>query len=132
MAKKVTVALTDDKEAYDGNDAISADQTVEFSLDGVTYEIDLCAKNAMKLRTDIEQWAHAARRTGGRGKRGTAKKVTATPRAEGGIHDMDADQRRAAREWLRNNTTEYANLGSRGRIPDAGLELFHSQASASA
>ncbi|WP_252920646.1 Lsr2 dimerization domain-containing protein, partial [Mycolicibacterium smegmatis] len=36
MAKKVTVTLVDD---FDGE--ATADETVEFGLDGVTYEIDL-------------------------------------------------------------------------------------------
>lgn len=45
MAKKVTVTLVDD---FDGSGA--ADETVEFGLDGVTYEIDLSTKNATKLR----------------------------------------------------------------------------------
>ena len=43
MAKKVTVTLVDD---FDGEG--SADETVEFSLDGVSYEIDLSSKNADK------------------------------------------------------------------------------------
>ena len=54
MAKKVTVTLVDD---FDGEGA--ADETVEFGLDGVTYEIDLSAKNATKLRNDLKQWVEA-------------------------------------------------------------------------
>src|ERR1700689_52566 len=61
MAKKVTVTLVDD---FDGEGA--ADETVEFGLDGVTYEIDLSAKNATKLRHDLKQWVEASRRVGGR------------------------------------------------------------------
>src|SRR3954463_2602920 len=61
MAKKVTVTLVDD---FDGEG--SADETVEFSLDGVTYEIDLSSKNAQKLRGDLKQWVEAGRRVGGR------------------------------------------------------------------
>ena len=61
MAKKVTVTLVDD---FDGEGA--ADETVEFGLDGVTYEIDLSAKNATKLRNDLKQWVEASRRVGGR------------------------------------------------------------------
>ena len=57
MAKKVTVTLVDD---FDG--AGSADETVEFGLDGVTYEIDLSTKNAAKLRGDLKQWVAAGRR----------------------------------------------------------------------
>jgi hypothetical protein len=61
MAKKVTVTLVDD---FDG--AGAADETVEFGLDGVTYEIDLSSKNAAKLRNDLKQWVEAGRRVGGR------------------------------------------------------------------
>src|ERR1700675_2021006 len=61
MAKKVDVTLVDD---FDGEGA--ADETVEFGLDGVTYEIDLSAKNATKLRNDLKQWVEASRRVGGR------------------------------------------------------------------
>ena len=61
MAKKVTVTLVDD---FDGEGA--ADETVEFGLDGVTYEIDLSSKNATKLRNDLKKWVEAGRRVGGR------------------------------------------------------------------
>src|SRR4051812_11273004 len=61
MAKKVTVTLVDD---FDGEGA--ADETVEFGLDGVSYEIDLSSKNAAKLRNDLKQWVEAGRRVGGR------------------------------------------------------------------
>ena len=48
MAKKVTVTLVDD---FDGEGP--ADETVEFSIDGVSYEIDLSARNAQKLRDEL-------------------------------------------------------------------------------
>ncbi|MBC7269564.1 MAG: Lsr2 family protein, partial [Streptomyces sp.] len=44
MAQKNVVMLIDD---LDGGDA---DETVSFSLDGVSYEIDLNAGNAAKMR----------------------------------------------------------------------------------
>src|ERR1700746_487733 len=62
MAKKVTVALVDD---FDG--AGAADETVEFGLDGVTYEIDLSSKNAKKLRDDLKVWGERGRGVGGGG-----------------------------------------------------------------
>lgn len=64
--EKVTVTLIDD---FDGEGA--ADETVEFGLDGVTYEIDLSSKNATKLRAELKKWADAGRRVGGR-RRGRA------------------------------------------------------------
>ena len=44
MAQKVQVILVDD---IDGG---AADETVSFSLDGVSYEIDLSTKNAASFR----------------------------------------------------------------------------------
>ena len=46
MAQKVEVLLVDD---IDGGEA---DETVSFSIDGTSYEIDLSKKNAAKLRDD--------------------------------------------------------------------------------
>lgn len=123
MAKKVKTWLTDDLEAAKGND-VEADQTVEFGLDGATYEVDLSTKNATKLRNDIEQWIAHARMTGGRRKRIiNTPKVPTTATANG----MDATQRKACREWLRNNTKEWKNIGERGRIPEAAMEAFNSR-----
>src|SRR5690625_8030019 len=70
MAQKVRVLLIDD---VDGTDA---EETVTFALDGVTYEIDLNAKNAGKLRDAFAPWVGSARRSGGRkiaGRRGSAR-----------------------------------------------------------
>lgn len=122
MAKKVRTWLTDDKEAAAGLD-VEADQTVEFGLDGKDYEIDLCPKNATKLRNDIERWVQHARQVGGR------KHVIARPRPVTEIvgDGMDAEQRRACREWLRNNTEEWKNLGNRGRIPADAMAAFHAR-----
>ena len=35
-------------------------------IDGVSYEIDLSAKNAKKLREELKHWIDAGRRVGGR------------------------------------------------------------------
>ena len=59
MAQRVEVTLVDD---IDGG---KASETVTFSLDGVTYEIDLSDKNARKLRDDFANWTGHARRSGG-------------------------------------------------------------------
>ncbi len=67
MAQKVQVVLVDD---VDGG---SADETVAFALDGVTYEIDLTKKNAARLRDAFAPWVGAARKASGpRGRRGAA------------------------------------------------------------
>src|SRR5260370_34614915 len=61
MAQKVQVLLVDD---LDGGEAV---ETVSFSLDGTTYEIDLSADNAGKLRKDFAQYVDHARKGGGGG-----------------------------------------------------------------
>lgn len=108
MAKKVTVTLVDD---LDG--AATADETVEFGLDGVTYEIDLSTKNAEKLRADLQRWIEAGRRVGGRrrGRSGAGRRGT-----------IDREQSAAIREWARRNGH---TVSTRGRIPADVIEAFH-------
>jgi Lsr2 len=109
MAKKVTVTLVDD---FDGEGA--ADETVEFALDGVSYEIDLSGKNAAKLRADLKQWVEAGRRVGGRrrGRGGAAR----------GRGTIDREQSAAIRDWARRNGH---NVSTRGRIPADVIDAFH-------
>lgn len=110
MAKKVTVTLVDD---FDGSGP--ADETVEFSLDGVSYEIDLSSKNAQKLRNDLKQWVEASRRVGGRrrGRAGTNGRGRAS---------IDREQSAAIREWARRNGHK---VSTRGRIPADIIDAFH-------
>ena len=110
MAKKVTVTLVDD---FDGSGP--ADETVEFSIDGVSYEIDLSSKNAQKIRDDFKQWIDAGRRVGGR-RRGRA---AGPARGRGTI---DREQSAAIREWARRNGHK---VSTRGRIPAEVIEAFH-------
>ncbi|WP_433761535.1 histone-like nucleoid-structuring protein Lsr2 [Nocardia sp. CA-135398] len=103
MAKKVTVTMVDD---LDGTS--KADETVLFSLDGVTYEIDLSKKNAGKLRADLDRWTEKARRTG---------RVKVRSKARGGGKDfrspVDREHSVAIREWARKNGHQ---VSARGRI----------------
>jgi hypothetical protein len=110
MAKKVTVTLVDD---FDGDGP--ADETVEFSIDGVSYEIDLSAKNAKKLRDDLKQWTEAGRRVGGRrrGRSGGSGRGRAT---------IDREQSAAIREWARRSGHK---VSTRGRIPAEIIAAFH-------
>ena len=60
MAQKVQVLLVDD---LDGSEAT---ETVQFGLDGATYEIDLSSGNASKLRKELSHYVeHARKATGG-------------------------------------------------------------------
>ena len=110
MAKKVTVTLVDD---FDGDGP--ADETVEFSIDGVSYEIDLSAKNAKKIREDLKQWIDAGRRVGGRrrGRSGGPSRGRAS---------IDREQSAAIREWARRSGHK---VSTRGRIPAEIIDAFH-------
>ncbi|CAM3325304.1 Lsr2 family protein [Nocardioides dubius] len=95
MAQKVHIVLVDD---IDGSEA---EETVTFGIDGVSYEIDLNADNAAKLRDAVAPYVGHARRVGGR-------KAAGRKAAAGGPSAGDI------REWARENGYE---LSDRGRVP---------------
>jgi hypothetical protein len=111
MAQKVIVELVDDLDGTASEDI----STVSFSLDGADYEIDLNSSNAEDLRNTLEEFVAAARRTGGRFKRGSGStKSAARPAA-------DREQTKAIREWARQNGFD---LADRGRIPANVLTAY--------
>lgn len=99
-AQKVTVQLVDDLDGTSSDDIT----TVTFGLDGTQYEIDLNAKNAAKLRNQLDDFIGAARRTGGRVKRGP------TPMA--GAPAANREQTKAIRDWARKNGFDLSDRGS--------------------
>ena len=76
MAQKVQVILVDD---VDGG---PADETVSFSLDGVSYEIDLSTKNAAAFRDSLAQYVGTARKVSARS--GGARRSASSSRARAG------------------------------------------------
>ncbi|MGH3989832.1 MAG: histone-like nucleoid-structuring protein Lsr2, partial [Pseudonocardiaceae bacterium] len=62
MAQKTIVTLIDDLTGEEAEDIT----TVEFALEGVTYEIDLADDNAAQLRDKLSRYVAAARKTSGR------------------------------------------------------------------
>ncbi|MFF0487877.1 histone-like nucleoid-structuring protein Lsr2 [Nocardia sp. NPDC003482] len=107
MAKKVTVTLVDD---YDGKS--KADETVQFSIDGVAYEIDLSTLNAGKLRGALEPWTDKARKVGRLKSSNTARPKTAA----------DREQTTAIREWAKKHGY---NVSARGRISSEVVAAYH-------
>ena len=115
MAQKVTVSLIDD---LDGD---KADETVEFGLDGKSYEIDLSSGNADKLRDALASYVAAARRPGGRRRSGGGgPAATATARRP----SVDREQNQAIRDWARKRGMK---VSDRGRIPADVLEAYHQE-----
>lgn len=101
MAQKIQVILIDD---LDGG---PADETVNFGLDGTSYEIDLSTENVEKLREALAPWVGHARRLGRtqlrsrRARTGSASAPASGPSAN------------TIREWARANGY---TVSERGRI----------------
>ncbi|GAA1174579.1 iron-regulated nucleoid-associated protein Lsr2 [Ornithinimicrobium humiphilum] len=87
-----------------------ASETVEFALDGVSYEIDLNDENATKLRETLAPWIAEARRSGGR--RQTRRRSGGSSSSNGGGAGR-SDELAQIREWGRANGFK---VSSRGRV----------------
>ncbi|MDT7745873.1 MAG: hypothetical protein QOE59_4951, partial [Actinomycetota bacterium] len=125
MAQKTVVTLVDDLTGEESEDITS----VEFALDGVTYEIDLDEKNTAVLRDSLAQYVAAARRTGGRRASGrpagrrSGGAGTGTPRATSpGGYDRETSKQ--IRDWAR---TEGFEVSDRGRVPNNVVEAWESR-----
>ncbi len=104
MAKTVIVKLTDD---FDGGDA---EETVHFAIDGRSYEIDLNAANAAKLRGAVQPFVEKARATGGsRGRR--APRPAGPPSEKSLYSQLSPEEKARFRAW--------ANMATARRISDA-------------
>jgi hypothetical protein len=110
MAQKVTVTLVDD---IDGS---TAEETVEFGLDGATYQIDLSGTNAVRLRDALTEYVGHARRAGGRKR--IARPGVPGPRTA----SADREQNQAIRDWARKQGFK---VSDRGRIPAEVLDAYH-------
>ena len=112
MARQVITTLIDD---LDGK---PADRTVEFSLDGTSYTIDLSDANAGKLRKALDPFISAGSRVGRGGSgRGPGRPASAATGRAGN----DRDQNRQIREWaVANGYT----VSERGRIPQNVTDAY--------
>ena len=111
MVQKTIVELADD---LDGG---PADETLHFSVDGVSYEIDVNTTNAQRLRDGLAPYVAAARRVRRDGNAVKQRK----PRV--GAVMGDRATKRAAREWGRVHFPE-KNLSDRGRLPADVMDAY--------
>ena len=120
MAQRTTVTLVDDLDEGE------ADETVEFGVDGATYEIDLSEANASKLRDALADYVAHARRVSGRRRSGraTTRPASSSPAAArpNGRASVDREQNQAIREWARR---QGMTVSERGRIPAEVSEAYH-------
>lgn len=109
MATKTHIELEDD---LDGSEA---DETVQFGLDGVDYEIDLSEAHAKDLRGELEAYKAAARRVGKVQRQLTQRNAGAPAR-------VDREQNQAIRAWAKK---QGMTVNERGRIPGDITAKFH-------
>ncbi len=104
MAQRIKVLFVDD---LDGTELPEGKgQTVRFSLDGVSYEIDLAKDNADALRNDLKRYVDAGRKVG---------------RQQGQQRRSRRQDSSAIREWAKQHGHE---VNERGRIPAAVMEAY--------
>ncbi|MER6066295.1 Lsr2 family protein [Streptomyces sp. NPDC001792] len=96
MARATVTIYTDDLTGETGDD-ISAHS---FSIDGVSYEIDLAPEGHQKLLDALAPFVEVARRTGGRATRGSRMPVR-----------RDASKAARIREWARSQGIEVNTRG---------------------
>jgi len=115
MAQITEVRLLDD---LDGGEAA---ESVSFSLDGKSYEIDLSENHAAALRDAFAPFVSSARRAGGTTAAARPRMSTRAgrPRAETA----------AIREWASANGME---VSARGRISSTVLEAYENRGNATA
>ena len=113
MAQKTIITFIDDLTGEEAEDI----STVEFALEGVTYEIDLADDNAAKLRDNLARYVAAARKTSARrpSSRG-ADRAAGRGTGNGGVarSGYNRDTLRAIREWAKQNGH---SVSERGRLP---------------
>jgi hypothetical protein len=104
MARKTVVTLEDDL------DGTEASETINFSVDGTEYEIDLNAEHANALRSALSRFTNVARKTSGGRVRTAARKTSSSA--------VDA---KAVRMWAIDNGLQ---VNTRGRIQADIVEKY--------
>jgi hypothetical protein len=108
VAQKINVTLEDDLTGG------PADETVSFSLDGTSYEIDLTTKNAKALRDALAPYLGAGRRaSSGSGRRGSGRRSS----SGGGNRERTAE----IRAWAKKKGIK---VSERGRVSSDVIAQF--------
>ena len=110
MARRIVHQLVDD---IDGSVLeVGEGETVHFSLNGTSYEIDLNAAHVDELRQAFEPYISAGRRAGS-----SSSARSSAPRKRPGRNPEVA----SIRAWAKENGY---SLSERGRIPAPVLEAY--------
>jgi hypothetical protein len=107
MAQRTQVLLIDD---LDGS---TANETVDFGLDGSAYEIDLSSENASQLRDALANYVAHGRKSGAIRSNGRRRPVSGARRFGADTADV--------RVWARGNGY---SVNDRGRISTEVLDAY--------
>jgi hypothetical protein len=111
MAKTVIVKLIDD---IDGGDA---DETIRFSLDDRSYEIDVSTGNAARLRDAFKPFIEKGRAIDGPGRSARAGRATRPGPAEKTLYSqLEDDEKTRFRAW--------ADMATARRISDERVKSW--------
>ncbi|MEU0213214.1 histone-like nucleoid-structuring protein Lsr2 [Streptomyces canus] len=105
MVQRTVTIYTDDLTGTEGEDIA----THNFSLDGVSYEVDLNPDSYQKLLDALGPFVQVGRKAGGSSRRGGERKPAAGPDAA------------KVREWAQSQGIE---VNSRGRVPRDVIEKY--------
>ncbi|OZC56284.1 Lsr2 family protein [Rhodococcus sp. RS1C4] len=120
MAKQVIYELIDDIDGTSIDEGQG--ESIEFSLDGVDYVIDLKNKNANEFRKKVEFYVDYATRVGGRKRKAApAGAAQSAPTVSAPTTKRDPAQTRAIRQWAADSGYE---INDRGRIPAEIVEAY--------
>lgn len=102
--RKTKIILIDD---IDGTEA---DRTIQFGLNGTTYEIDLNETNTQKLEAALAPFVEKATKVAGRRSSGQTRRTTAGPSFSQNV-----------RAWAKE---QGITVPDRGRVPNTVLEQY--------
>ena len=112
--EEVSVTLVDD---LDGSEAA---ETIKFSVDGKSYEIDLSKSNARRLRSALRPFTEHARSS--RRTRAPGRRTTSNKKGQGRAKMTGAVDPAEVRAWAKVHRVKVA---PRGRIAGDVLERWH-------
>jgi hypothetical protein len=114
MAERVTRQVVDDIDGTDITDG--GGETIEFSVRGVSYRIDLSTRNVSKFDKTLTPYINAALEVSGRERpRNRRAKKSRSTKAKAGTSPS------AIRAWAAENGY---TVSPRGRVPREVLEAF--------
>jgi Lsr2 len=115
MAQKTIVTLVDDLTGEEAENV----STVEFAIDGVTYELDLTDENSTKLHDTLSQYAKAGRKIGGQ--RRSDPRPGRAMKSAGRTAGYNRETLKSIREWAKKNGH---NVSDRGRLSAEVLQAW--------